>query len=609
MRPVAEDASPHAARRLFRRYALWIGASVFALMALNGLVQSWFVWRDTETALHERHRRIADAAAARLTAVLDDAVGHMAITLRQMDGWARLDPALRQQEMYRLLRAQRLFGAVRLEQADGTLLAQAGRLIHDAGLRFDERAGTDPGRAWPVPAPGGKPGYGQVFLLNDSEPRVRVALRGRPLDSGGAALVLAAELSLAPLGGVLTELAAAPGPGATLYLIDGQQRVIAHSDRGRSLAALVWRQLHPSASLPAPDATLQLAGDAPGGAALLSGAPVATLQALLVLDQARSEAWKPVLDSLARSALATAIALLLALAVAAWITRRMGSLFARLANANTRIQDQGVRLAALNVELAHRGDVAERANRAKTRFLAAASHDLRQPLHTVAVLADLLHRRLRHGDDGALALQMQEAVGAMDRLFQGILDLSKLDAGVVRAARQTVALGDVLKRVRASVAPLAAAHGVALRVRVGRHLAADRVDTDPVLLERILLNLAGNAVRYTPPGGAVLLGSRRREGHARIEVWDTGVGIAHDQQAQVFEEFVQLHNAEPQREQGLGLGLSVVQRLADLLGHPIGLRSRVGRGSCFHVDVPLVLPARVLGATVGASTHQGPLAR
>ncbi len=184
----------------------------------------------------------------------------MAIAMRQMDGWARLDPALRQQEMYRLLRARRLFGAVRLERADGTLLAQAGRLVHDAGLRFDEQAGVDASGAWPVPPLSGEPGYGKVFLLKGSEPRVRVALRGRPPGGADAALVLVAELSLEPLSAVLADLAPAPGARTALYLIDAQQRVIAHSDHGRSLATLTWRQLHPESTLPAPEATLYCVG-------------------------------------------------------------------------------------------------------------------------------------------------------------------------------------------------------------------------------------------------------------------------------------------------------------------------------------------------------------
>jgi two-component system, sensor histidine kinase len=215
-------------------------------------------------------------------------------------------------------------------------------------------------------------------------------------------------------------------------------------------------------------------------------------------------------------------------------------------------------------------------------------------------------RRLHGADDVDLVQQLQQATAAMDHLFQGILDISKLDAGVVPVQRQPLPLEAVLTRVRSQVAPVAQARGVALRMRACRMT----IDSDPVLLERILLNLVANAVRYTIAGG-VLVGCRRRGEWVRIEVWDTGIGIALTDQRRVFEEFVQVGNVARDREQGLGLGLSVVRRLADLLGHRVGVASALGRGSCFSVEVPAAsestssLEGKAAGAPADSSALVG----
>lgn len=582
---VSTGIAPEAGA-LFRRYLLWIGASVFVFMAANGIAQSVFVWRDTEAALQERHRRSVDAAAGRIAGALDDVVDDLRLTLKLMEGYARIDPGLRQQELHRLLKAQRLVTAARLDYADGTTLAAAARLTTDAAMEGVDDARFGPALPIAVPPRVGEPSYGRVFLDRGSEPRVRLALSGRPPQSSSTDLVLTAELSLNFLSGLLRELGMAGN--ASLYAVDPQRRVIAHSEPGRSLAALDWSQLHPQAPLPPAQATVVRLIDAEAGDALVTTASVAALDALLVFEEPHSAAWQPVRDSVVRSAFATVVALLLAALAALLLVRRMRQPLAQLARANERIRSQAERMTALNAELEVRNaqldlrsGEAERANSAKTRFLAAASHDLRQPLHTVALLSDLLGRRLHHGDDAVLAQQLQQAVSAMDRLFQGILDISKLDAGIVAVHRQSFALAPLLERVRSQAEPLAQARGIDLRVRT----SGTAIDSDPVLLERILLNLVGNAIRYTP-AGRVLVGCRRRGDQLRIEVWDTGIGIAAAQQQRVFEEFVQLDNAARDREQGLGLGLSVVRRLGDLLGHRIGLVSAPGRGSCFSVEAP-----------------------
>jgi CheY-like chemotaxis protein len=237
-------------------------------------------------------------------------------------------------------------------------------------------------------------------------------------------------------------------------------------------------------------------------------------------------------------------------------------------------------------ELRAKKEEAETATRAKSRFLAAASHDLRQPIHAlgmfVARLAQLPHdRETRH-----LINNLEASVRAMQDLLDALLDISRLDADAVRVQLQPVPLAPLLEQLRGALLPVATEKGLRLRVR-----ASDLwVQTDPTLLHRILLNLVGNALRYTGHGG-VLVGCRRSGGGLlRIEIWDTGVGIAPEYQQDIFREFYQIGNPERDRSKGLGLGLNIVDRTARLLGHPLQLCSIPGHGTRFCIELPLAPP-------------------
>jgi two-component system CheB/CheR fusion protein len=243
--------------------------------------------------------------------------------------------------------------------------------------------------------------------------------------------------------------------------------------------------------------------------------------------------------------------------------------------------------AAEAVEAAKRQ--AEQANIGKSRFLAAASHDLRQPLQTISLLQGLLARRVK--DAGALKLvaRLDETLSAMSGMLNTLLDINQLEAGIVRADTVSFPIDDLIERLRTEFAYHAEAQGLGWRVVS----SALTVHSDPRLLEQMLRNLLSNAMKYTAHG-RVLLGCRRRGDKLRIEVWDTGPGIDEDQIQRIFEEFHQLDNPARERSRGLGLGLAIVQRLADLLGHGIDVRSRPGKGSVFAVEVPLARnePAR-----------------
>ena len=239
---------------------------------------------------------------------------------------------------------------------------------------------------------------------------------------------------------------------------------------------------------------------------------------------------------------------------------------------------------------------AERSDLEKSRFLAAASHDLRQPVHAVNLFLGLLTNEplSRHGH--YLVDNIGSAMAAMGQLFDALLNLSRLDAGVIEPRWQGFALNPLLDRLRAEYAPQAREKGMSLRVRA----CSACIWSDPVLLERILRNLISNAITHTT-GGRVLIGCRRVAGQLRIEVWDNGVGIPAAEQERVFWEFHQLGNPERDRSKGLGLGLAIVRRTATLLGHPLALCSQAGRGTAFMLTTPIADPAQAGLSNVSAA--------
>jgi signal transduction histidine kinase/CheY-like chemotaxis protein len=225
---------------------------------------------------------------------------------------------------------------------------------------------------------------------------------------------------------------------------------------------------------------------------------------------------------------------------------------------------------------------AETANRSKTQFFAAASHDLRQPLHAVGLFAAALAAKTTDPEVRNVVASINASVNALDGLFNTLLDISKIDAGAIRPELAHFPLNDVFDRLRTDFEPDAQEKKLKFRVVPNKAYA----HSDQVLVERILRNLVSNAVRYTHKGG-VVVGCRRRAGARRIEVWDSGVGIPAEQQSRVFDEFYQIGNPERSRARGMGLGLAIIRRLCQLLGYEITLASRPGRGSVFRFEVPL----------------------
>jgi signal transduction histidine kinase len=230
---------------------------------------------------------------------------------------------------------------------------------------------------------------------------------------------------------------------------------------------------------------------------------------------------------------------------------------------------------------------AETANRAKTQFFAAASHDLRQPLHALGLFAEALRHRI--GSDAEVAHlvnSINSSVDALEGLFSELLDITKIDTGGVEARPENFSVEAMFARLKLHFEPTAFEKGLALRFRGGKHFGY----ADPLLLERVVRNLLSNAIRYTSDGG-IVVGARQRGDKLRFEVWDTGMGIRQHEQERIFEEFYQVSTdappLDPTQRKGLGLGLAIVRRLARVIDAPLRLRSVPGRGTMFSIEIPL----------------------
>lgn len=224
----------------------------------------------------------------------------------------------------------------------------------------------------------------------------------------------------------------------------------------------------------------------------------------------------------------------------------------------------------------------EKANISKTRFLAAASHDLRQPIHALGLFFDDLSDQVYSPETAQVIDQIEDSITAISSMLSALLDISKLDAGVVKPKFDAVPLGELFARLQKEFTPIASENGNRLHIRATK-LA---VTSDPAMLERMLRNLIGNALRYTE-NGRVIVAARKHGKSIHIQVLDNGSGIPEDQLDEIFVEFHQLQNPARDRRQGLGLGLSIVKRLCQLMQHEINVSSILGKGSCFSLTLPI----------------------
>lgn len=244
----------------------------------------------------------------------------------------------------------------------------------------------------------------------------------------------------------------------------------------------------------------------------------------------------------------------------------------------------------------------ERADREKSRFLASASHDLRQPMHALGLFAGALDKHLNGTALQPTVTNMMRAIDALEQSFSAMLDISKLDAGVIEPNLQSFPIRDLFRVLHMHCSGQAEELGLSLRFKPGGKI----VTSDPQLLQRVLSNLIHNAIRYTQEGGVVVV-VRERAGMISIEVWDTGIGIAAEELPRVFDEFYQVTNPGRDRSRGLGMGLAIVKRLVLLMGHSLDVRSTPGKGTVFRILLKPTEMADLDSVVLGADTVPSPI--
>jgi signal transduction histidine kinase/CheY-like chemotaxis protein len=588
-------------RTLLWKYAAYSAALVSAVLIAVSAVTGYFAYRDAEAAQGALLRAQANAVSIR--------IANFVAGIEHQLGWAvaaMADPgaAERRAELIGLLRRLPPVTELRWIDAEGRERLFVSRVALDtaesgADLSADPRF---------IGARGGGSYASPVYFRRDSEPFLSLAV-GNPARIGE---VVIAEVNLKFVWEVVSRERI--GENGVAYVVDSRGHLVSHPDLSLVLAHTDLSRLpHVSDAIARAPVPRLDSRNLAGTAVLAAGAPIARLGWTAFAELPANEALAPVYAGAARAALLGALGLLGAFAASYFLARRMVRPIRALGEGADRIGagrlgerirlDTGDELDALGAQFNRMAErleesyatleakIAERtaqlaaAGEAKTRFLAAASHDLRQPMHALALTVGELRETVQAPELAVLARRIDRSVDALEDLLDALLDISKLDAGAIRAERRAFPLQPLLERLGDEFAAAAEAKGLRLRVAP----TSLWTESDPALLGRCLLNLAANAVRYTRAGG-VVVGVRRRGTEAEIVVADSGIGIAAADRARIFEEFYQAGNRERDRTKGLGLGLALVDRIAQLLGHAITVRSRVGRGSAFGVRVPVVAP-------------------
>lgn len=586
--------------KLFWKYAVLVVGVLSVVLAANGFAWIWFTYRDHQASLVRIQRGQAEAAAARIEQFVKEIEGHLG-WMMQMP-WSAVAAETRRFDALRLLRLVPPITELAVLDEAGREQLRVSRLEVDVIGSGIDRSNE------PVflEAKSRKTFLGPVYLHRGSEPYMTLALAGPRGDAG----VSVAKVNLRFIWDVVSQIRV--GENGRAYVIDKSGRLIAHPDislvlRNTDLSSLAYvKAIRTGAS-----AENTTAANEHGRSVLIAHAEIAPLGWYVLVELPAAEAFAPLYASLVATGLVLLGGLLLAVLASLFLARKMvtpiqalqvgaaqigaGALGHRIdIDSGDELQALGEQFnnmaaqleesyATLERKVEERTRQLELANLAKSRFLAAASHDLRQPLHALGLFVGQLRAAHDQAEHGPIVARIDAAVSAMNELFGALLDISKLDAGVLTPEVTGFPVRRLLMRLETTFAGAAREKGLHLRM-VGSDVW---VRSDPILLERILLNLVSNAVRYTVRGG-VLIGCRQHGDRLSLEVWDTGVGIPGDQQGSVFGEFYRLGGVGGDRSSGLGLGLAIVDRLCKLLDHPLELVSHVGKGSRFSVSVPLI---------------------
>jgi signal transduction histidine kinase len=602
--------APTLRGRLFRKYVSLFVTVVCAALVANGLLDIWFSFQEQNRLLIRIQSEQAKATAANISQFIKEIEGQLAWATQlpwgadSLEDW-RFDAV-------RLMRQIPAVTDVAQLDPAGREQVRVSRLAPDVfGSQTDYS--QDPIF---VEALANKIYYGPVHFVRESEPYMTLAMAGVRRDYG----VVVAQVNLKFIWDVVSQVQV--GDRGHAYVVDPAGRLIAHSDismvlRKTDVSRLAQIQAARAEGSAAPPEQPLVVDDIEGRRVLSVHAPVELLGWVVFVELPVDEAYAPLYGSIRRSGELLIAALVLAALAGLYLARRMiipiralrdgavrigsgdldqrisietgdelealGNQFNRMA---AQLQDS---YASLERKVEERTHQLQLANLAKSRFLAVASHDLRQPLHALGLFVAQLSTASSATERGWLIERINTATTAMNDLFKKLLDISQLDAGALAPDITEFPAAQLLSQIESTFAGTAREKGLSFRVAS----TTAWLRSDFILLERIVLNLVSNAVRYTSHGG-VFVGCRKRGGDLRIEVWDTGPGIPLDQRQKIFDEFYRLESGRD-RQPGFGLGLAIVNRLSRLLDHPIELTSTLGRGSRFTVVARRVAtPAKIV---------------
>jgi signal transduction histidine kinase/CheY-like chemotaxis protein len=619
---------------LFRKYVRILVICMGGLAFLVGLVHMIIIANAQRHGVATLLNAEGRVASGHIQAFLDRTLASLQWIDDVDEPGIPLDPDVVQDAGYRILRREPSIIGFAFFDGSGCERLSISRLEPDLRMDCDRAPADDPKATLFARTRAAGVAYGDVFFPDGSEPHLYIGIASRGKNTG----VLVAEINLKVIHDTVAAIRV--GKSGLGFIVDKNNRLIAHPDE---TFVLKQSKLAHDFADGGSGSNLSVDTDFAGKRVVMASQWIDRLAWRVVVEQPISEAFAPVYAALWSTGALVLAAILGSLVAGLIIADRLarplsvlrdgvariaqGDLatrltvntgdeieqvadeFNRMAGAldesrshlETKVADrtaalqattqtvqrQAEELTQLNSALSEslddaqrRKDDAERANAAKTRFLAVASHDLRQPMHAVSLLVGLLSEKIHYPEVSELVGKIHGSVEAMEGLFDSLLDISKLDAGAVRPNWEEFPIETLLERVNRSFAPIAQQKGLALVVEPSTAF----IRSDRGLLERIIGNLVSNAIRYTA-AGHVRLHCEASGDDLAIVVEDTGIGIPPEYQDRIFDEFFQIASFNRDRSKGLGLGLSIVKRSADLLGHRLSLQSGP-TGSRFQIDVP-----------------------
>jgi signal transduction histidine kinase/CheY-like chemotaxis protein len=597
---------------LLWKYTAYWGGLVSVLLIASGAIGGYFAYREAVAALHGIQQTRAHFAASEIETFMSRLQDSLHGIVAKLETMGPLEPEHIRIELIALLRYHPEVSDLRWADGNGRARLALSRYGMEAAQA--DRNGGDPRNAGD--AHGNH--VGPVYFRQETEPYVNVAAV-----SAASRHLLEADVNLRYVWDVVSQ--AQPTPHGVTYVVDARGQLISHPD-----ASLVFAKTDMSGLPQVQRALTSGAGAVPNGepardlkglTVVSTAAPIERLHWLVFAEQPLDDAFRPVYASVVRSIALVLIGVAAAVAASLLLARRMvrpireiemrarqlgegqfeqridvrgsdelGALALQFNRMAGRLHDMN---ASQEARIADRTRDLSVANEAKTRFVAAASHDLRQPIHALALFVGELRASELPADAATLTGRIESSVESLEALLDALLDLSKLDIGAIEPKPRAFALQELLARLAQQFGPVAQVKGVAV-VHVRTSLW---VRSDPLLLERIFLNLISNALHHTHRG-RIVIGCRRRGDSVEAMVADTGVGIEARHLPRIFEEFYRAAPSGDDRHVGLGLGLAIVKRIGLLLGHRITIDSVVGKGTVARVLLPLAAPPPPARATV-----------